>query len=488
MPIRLRIAVFGGLVVALTVVVFGVLVYILVQRNLLSNQDSMLTRRINQGPGPGVLGRFGPDRGRTVIGPDGSTQRVDLPVDLRTSSDTYVELLDPGGSPLISSGEVDGHAPTVRSEVLGRVPPSGELVTSVDVAEHIPVRVAIRRVASSDPSGAGYMLVGQPLGPVTSQLAGLRLVLIGAALLSILMALLASWVVAGRALRPVDRIAETAEEIGRTRDLSRRLPVSTTNDEVSRLSARFNDMLGRLQDAYGRLEESLAAQKRFVADASHELRTPLTTIISNVGLLLKQPDVQVRDQRDALEDIAAESDRMSRLVQELLTLARADAGQHLEMAPVDLGAIAADVCRQVRRLHPGRTIELSGGETATVPGNEDALRQLLWILVDNAIKHSDPDGRVEVAARLDGGEARLTVRDEGEGVAETEVERIFERFYRPDAARAGEGAGLGLAIARWIAEEHGGTVTAANNEGKGATFTVAIPGASELDEPVAAAS
>jgi signal transduction histidine kinase len=289
-------------------------------------------------------------------------------------------------------------------------------------------------------------------------------------------------------LRDVDRIAETAEEIGRTRDLSRRLPVSTTNDEVSRLSARFNDMLGRLQDAYGRLEESLAAQKRFVADASHELRTPLTTIISNVGLLLKQPDVQVRDQRDALEDIAAESDRMSRLVQELLTLARADAGQHLEMAPVDLGAIAADVCRQVRRLHPGRTIELSGGETATVPGNEDALRQLLWILVDNAIKHSDPDGRVEVAARLDGGEARLTVRDEGEGVAETEVERIFERFYRPDAARAGEGAGLGLAIARWIAEEHGGTVTAANNEGKGATFTVAIPGASELDEPVAAAS
>ena len=330
--------------------------------------------------------------------------------------------------------------------------------------------------------------MGQPLGPVANQLAGLRLVLIGAAILSMLIALLASWLVAGRALRPVDRIAETAEEIGRTRDLSRRLPDSTTNDEVSRLSSRFNDMLGQLQDASAGMEESLAAQKRFVADASHELRTPLTTIISNVGLLLKQPNVRAEDQHDALEDIAAESDRMSRLVQELLTLARADSGQHLEMAPVDISAIAADVSRQARKVSNGRTIAYSDPAAIGVNGNEDALRQLLWILVDNGIKHTAPAGRVDVAASRVNGVARLVVRDDGEGIAADHLDHIFERFYRPDEARSGEGAGLGLAIARWIAEEHGGTVSAANNDAGGATFTVEIPSAGEIEEPVAAAA
>ncbi|MDP9324988.1 MAG: HAMP domain-containing histidine kinase [Candidatus Dormibacteraeota bacterium] len=484
MPIRLRIALFGSLVVAFTVLVFGTLVYFLVQRNLYTSQDASLTRRVTSGP---FFGR-GPDRGHILVGPDGTLQRVDLPIDLRTSSDTYVELLSPGGSPLISSGEIDGQAPKVGGDVLNQVPDSGTLLATVEAGKDVPVRVALHKVSAGDPSGAGFVLVGQPMVPVVNQLQGLRLVLIIAAVLSILMALVASWLVAGRALRPVDQIAETAEEIGRTRDLSRRLPASNTNDEVSRLSTRFNDMLGQLEKAYSRLEESLAAQKRFVADASHELRTPLTTIISNAGLLLKQPNVRAEDQRDALEDIAAEGDRMSRLVHELLTLARADSGQHLEMASVDLTSIVADVCRQARKLGEGRTIAFDGGQRLGLSGNEDALRQLMWILVDNGIKHTRRDGRVDVASGLVDGVARLTVSDDGEGIAPEALERIFERFYRPDRARSGEGAGLGLAIARWIAEEHGGTVRAANNPGGGAILTVEIPAAGEIEEPVAAAA
>jgi signal transduction histidine kinase len=485
MPIRLRIALYGGLVVALTVVVFGSLVYFLVQRNLYTGQDATLTHRLTTGP---FFGRNGNDRSRVVVGPDGTVQRVDLPIDLRTSSDSYIELLSPAGTPMISSGEIDGQAPKVSQAVLGQVPSNGSVLATVDAGRDVPVRVAVRRFNPPDPSGAGYLIVGQPLAPVSSQLAGLRLVLLGAAVLSILMALLASWLAAGRALRPVDRIAETAEEIGRTRDLSRRLPESNTNDEVSRLSTRFNDMLGQLQEAYTRLEASLVAQKQFVADASHELRTPLTTIMSNAGLLLKQPNVRAEDQRDALEDIAAEGDRMSRLVQELLTLARADSGQPLEMAPLDLSAVAGDVCRQARRLSEGRAIVFDSATVIGIRGNEDALRQLLWILVDNSIKHTSPSGRVEVAANLVAGAAQLTVRDDGEGIPAEELDRIFERFYRPDRARSGEGAGLGLAIARWIAEEHGGTVTAANNPARGATFTVTIPAAGEIEEPVAASA
>ncbi|HEV3234920.1 MAG TPA: HAMP domain-containing sensor histidine kinase [Candidatus Dormibacteraeota bacterium] len=484
MPIRLRIALFGSLVVALTVLVFGTLVYFLVQRNLYTGQDASLTRRVTSGP---FFGR-GPGRGTIVVGPDGTVQRVDLPIDLRTSSDTYVELLSPTGAPLISSGEIDGQAPKVATDVLNQVPANSTLLATVEPANGVPVRMAVRKVGPGDPSGAGFVLVGQPMVPVVNQLLGLRLVLIIAAVFSILMALVASWLVAGRALRPVDRIAETAEEIGRTRDLSRRLPASNANDEVSRLSTRFNDMLGQLEQAYSLLEESLAAQKRFVADASHELRTPLTTIISNAGLLLNRPNVRAEDQRDAIEDIAAEGDRMSRLVQELLTLARADSGQHLEMAPVDLTSIVADVCRQARKLSEGRTIAFDGGQRLGLKGNEDALRQLMWILVDNGIKHARSDGRVEVTTRLVDGLARLTVSDNGQGIAPDALERIFERFYRPDEARSGEGAGLGLAIARWIAEEHGGTVSAANNPAGGATFTVDIPAAGEIEEPVAAAA
>jgi two-component system OmpR family sensor kinase len=469
MPIRLRLTLFGGIVVALTVVAFGLLVYVFVQRNLVTNQDTVLRQRLQSG----ALSRG--DR-RSVIGPGGGPTRAEVTVDLRTSSDTFVEVLLPSGAPVFSNGEIDGHAPTVDPGVLNQVPASDGLLTTIDAAGNVPVRVAVRRASPNDPTGAGYYLVGQALGPVAGQLAELRLVLIGAAVLSLIGALLASWVVAGRALRPVDRIAETAEEIGRTRDLSRRLPVSGTNDEVSRLSGRFNDMLSQLQDAYGRLEDALAAQQRFVADASHELRTPLTTITSNVGLLLKQRNVRAEDQRDALEDISAESDRMTRLVQELLTLARADAGQHLEMAPVDLATIASDVCRQAGRLNADRRVAYSGKSTLPLQGNEDALRQLLWILVDNGIKHTVDGGRVDVSISHLDERAVLAVRDDGGGIPEADLERIFERFYRPDAARSGDGAGLGLAIARWIVEEHGGRVVAVNNTGgSGATFTVELP-------------
>jgi signal transduction histidine kinase len=205
-------------------------------------------------------------------------------------------------------------------------------------------------------------------------------------------------------------------------------------------------------------------------------------------LLLKQHNLRAEDQHDALEDIAAESDRMSRLVQELLTLARADSGQHLEMAPVNVSAIAADVSRQARKVSNGRTIAYSDPAAIGVNGNEDALRQLLWILVDNGIKHTAQAGRVDVIASRGNGIARLLVQDDGEGIPTDHLDRIFERFYRPDEARSGEGAGLGLAIARWIAEEHGGTVSAANNDAGGATFTVEIPSAGEIEESVAAAA
>jgi two-component system, OmpR family, sensor kinase len=337
------------------------------------------------------------------------------------------------------------------------------------------VRAYIRAWIRPDLGVGGYLIVGQPTFVVDNQLAGLRLFLFLGALLSLITAGSASWLVAGRALRPLDEMASTAEAIGRTQDLSRRLPTTAPNDEVGRLQRSFNQMLGQLEDAYTRLRSALNAQRRFVADASHELRTPLTTIRGNVGLLLKRDDITTEDRAAALHDIAGESERMSRMVQDLLTLARADAGYHLEKAPLDLRPIVQDVSRQAQTLQPTRRIELLDGQAATVRANADAIKQLLWILIDNAFKHTRDDGRIQVELQPGPRWASLVVRDDGTGVAAQDLDRIFERFYQSDASRTGEGTGLGLAIARWIAQEHGGRIYAGNNPQGGARFTVELP-------------
>jgi signal transduction histidine kinase len=235
-------------------------------------------------------------------------------------------------------------------------------------------------------------------------------------------------------------------------------------------------MLQQLQDAYLRIQTALDAQRRFVADASHELRTPLTTIRSNADLIWRRSDIAPQDHQEAVHDIVEESERMSRLVQRLLVLARADAGQHLELNPVDLSGISRDVVRQAQAVYPNRRLELVNGSLVEATGNADALKQLLWILIDNAAKYTSDGGRIGVhLTQPDSRSIRLAVEDDGTGIPAEHLGHIFERFYRADGARSGDGAGLGLAIAQWIVREHGGTVAAGNNPDGGASFTVSLP-------------
>jgi signal transduction histidine kinase len=239
-------------------------------------------------------------------------------------------------------------------------------------------------------------------------------------------------------------------------------------------------MLDELQDAYRGLSTALDVQRRFVADASHELRTPLTTIQGNAGLLAHGPPIAEAVQRAAATDIVEESDRMSRLVDRLLTLARADSGLRLELAPVDLRSVVLDVTRQAAAVHPERAFEVKANLEVNVSGDEDALRQLLWILMDNALRYAR--SAIAVDLTVDSGWARLMVGDDGPGIAVEDRERIFERFYKVDAARSGadaagaaHGAGLGLSIARWITEQHGGRIIADRSAAGGAGFYVDIP-------------
>jgi signal transduction histidine kinase len=462
-PIRGRIALFATGVVAVTVVVFSVLMYVAVYGSLTSQRDASLRQQ-----GERLWLQLASGR---PFRPGGTYPATDL----NTSSAQFVEFSVSPDLPPFSTGSIREQAPVMPESLIKSASPDQWRLDTVKPKDGPLMRVYIRAVGPT-----GYILVGQPLFGIEDQLRGLRLFLLAGVLLSLLGAAAASWLVAGRALRQLDMMASTAEDIGRTQDLSRRLPESGPDDEVGRLQRSFNQMLRQLEDAYHRLQSALVAQRRFVADASHELRTPLTTIRGNVGLLLKRDDITSEDRVAALNDIAGESERMSRMVQDLLTLARADAGYHLEMAPIDLLPILQEVTRQAQTLQPSRRIELVDGVPAPVQGNPDAIRQLLWILVDNAFKHTRDNGRIQL--RLENGQrtARLVVVDDGPGIVKEDLERIFERFYQSDTSRSGEGTGLGLAIARWIAKEHRGQVTAANNPQGGAAFTVELPADSKV--------
>ncbi|MDQ6883815.1 MAG: HAMP domain-containing histidine kinase [Candidatus Dormibacteraeota bacterium] len=461
-PIRGRIALFGAAVVAVTVILFGALVYVTVARSLVAQQDDSLQQqnsyvwKLIESGRPLRLGAVFPAS------------------DLNASSAPFVEIVQTNGQ-TGSTGTINDSVPVLPDSTWQNVPIDHGVARTVRAANGPLLRVYVRAWSSPGANASGYVLVGQPLFGIENLLGGLRLFLIALAFLSLLGAAAVSWLVAGRALRPLVAMASTAEDIGMTQDLSRRLPESAADDEVGRLERSFNQMLRQLEDAYHRLQSALVAQRRFVADASHELRSPLTTIRGNVGLLLKRSDITVDDRLAALNDIAGESERMSRMVQDLLTLARADAGYHLEKSAVDLEPIIQDVSRQAQTLQPSRRVELQDGMPIMVQGNADALKQLLWILVDNAMKHTPDGGRIRMRLGTAGLTAELAVADDGPGIPREDLERVFERFYQADSARSGEGTGLGLAIARWIAEEHGGRVFAGNNPEGGAIFTVQLP-------------
>jgi signal transduction histidine kinase len=333
--------------------------------------------------------------------------------------------------------------------------------------------------------------LARSLADVEATQAHLRFVLALGVVGALVLAGVTGFGLATLALQPIDRLTQAAHEIGEAQDFSRRVSYAGPGDEVGRLAGTFNEMLSRLQASYARIQRALEAQRRFVADASHELRTPLTTIRGNVELLELDEENETADRKEALHDIASEAERMSRLVADLLSLARADAGLHIRREPVDVRPLVEEVCRQVRRTSGDVRVEVGSIPDAAVAGSPDHLKQLLLILLDNARKFSPAGGTIFVSGSLSRGWLRLSVRDEGPGIPEEDQERIFERFHRQDLSRHGEGAGLGLAIARWITAEHDGRLTVQSAPGQGSTFTVAVPvlqdaSPSEPDNDVAA--
>jgi heavy metal sensor kinase len=281
------------------------------------------------------------------------------------------------------------------------------------------------------------------------------------------------WWISGRALRPVGRIIEAARTIGE-QSLSSRLPVPGTQDELQRLSETLNQMLSRIESAFRRITE-------FTADASHELRTPVALIRATAELALRKPR-EVGEYRQALDEVHGETIRTTALIEDLLTLARADAGKEtLDCQPIDLVTVVREAGKQGEKLAAAKNLDFRiDVPAAPVPsyGDPASLRRLLLIVIDNAVKYTR-QGAVEVRLAACGALSEIEVSDTGVGIAAEDVPHVFERFYRADKSRSREsgGAGLGLSIAEWIARAHRGRLEMRSELNRGTTLRITLPGA-----------
>ena len=299
-----------------------------------------------------------------------------------------------------------------------------------------------------------------------------RIVLYSAAPAFLVLAALGGYWLSRRALAPVDQITGAARTIG-AQDLSRRLAVPRASDELQRLANTLNEMLGRLEAAFQRVTQ-------FTADASHELRTPVSVMRTSAELALRKPRSDA-EYREALARILSESERVSRLIDQLLLLARADsAPAALPVVRTDLAAALQAACNEAKVLAESKQLKFEQSipaESVWVLGDAASLQRLFIILLDNAVKYTPAGGEINVRLRCDDGQAVAEIRDSGIGIAPQDLPHIFDRFYRSDRARSREsgGTGLGLAIGRWIADAHRGEIRVESVPAKGSDFEVRIP-------------
>ncbi len=346
--------------------------------------------------------------------------------------------------------------------------PNGSFITINDhVGKYGLLRVLILPVLDNG-QVMGWVQVNQSLQPVQDALKFLLTALIIGTLALGLFAALGGYLLAGRALSPIDHITQTAQKIAGGEDLSARLNLPDSGDEVSRLAATFDAMLARLDGSFRR-------ERQFIADASHELRTPLTAMQAILGVV-REGVRPSSEYRLAMDDLAVETDRLRGLVEDLLRLARGEDSPTLSREPVNLSHLLTDVIDSLRPLAEAKDLALHSQVTEglSINGDMDALIRLFVNLIDNAIKYTE-HGEITVSARAEGNEIIVNVMDTGIGIPPKHLPHIFDRFYRVNPARPSGGAGLGLAIAWQITHFHGGRLEVISTQGQGSVFTVILP-------------
>lgn len=346
---------------------------------------------------------------------------------------------------------------------------SRTLVNTTEVGQ-APVRVVGRPFLDRAGQQLGVVLVSSPLGAIENSNDQLLVITLITACICIGLSIVLGMWLSEHLLEPIEDITKVAASIARTDDLSMRLEWQGPADELGKLTDVFNEMMERLDFLFN-------LQQRFIGDVSHELRTPLTSILGNLELMQRYGYDQ-----SMLDAIYRESGRISRMVDNLLLLARADFGElDVEMYPIDLDRVILDVFEEGMRRVQKRdlTISLQTIEPVEIIGNADRIRQLMLNLVGNAIKFTSDGGSVILSLRKEADHAVFEVQDTGIGISDEDMKRIFERFFQADTSRVQreetDGAGLGLSIARWIVDAHGGTIQVQSALGEGTTFRVQLP-------------
>ena len=451
MTLRARLTLWYAAVLAGVLILFGGAVYVILSVSM--------TRQIEQ-----TLERTADDILRAS---QRSVGGITLLPPLDLTANVYVEVFGADGALVDMSANLSASQTSFDSAQLTAK------VRTFSNAQAGQVHLRVLTVPIVVPPGEriiGYLQLASSLETVVQAREMLLLLLITGGMLAVVAAALVGGATASAALRPLDQVTETALQITRADDLSRRIPRSgPANDEVGRLILAFNESLERLEHLF-------ETQRRFLADVSHELRTPLTSIRGNVDLIRRmgKPDPE------SLDAITSEVDRMTRMVQDLLLLAQAETGKlPLASAVVELDTLMLEVYQQAKILAQDKVaVHIGREDQARVLGDRDRLKQVLLNLVGNALEYTPPGGRVTLALSCVEDWARLTVSDTGPGIPQDELPHIFERFYRIDRSRrrtAAGGAGLGLSIAYWIIRSHQGRLEVASEVGRGSTFSMWLP-------------
>ena len=462
MPIRWRLTLFIALVIGAILLLLGISLYYMNKSALLANIEDTARRHATAAARTLESGKRLSDAYVEQLTLDGAV------VIIRTDSGRILRTVN-----LPEEGEIEGEIDDVvwREAIDSEKPASGVANISDDP-------YYVQAVPVDPPSGPARVVeAGKAYEPIEEALEVFGTVLVAGIGAAFILSIGGAYFLARAALRPVDAVTSAARQMGEG-DLSKRLPVTNPKDEVGRLTITINGLLSRLESALARREEALERQRRFTAEASHELRTPLTSIGGHARMLDEW--ALEKDQQRAKQSVGAirrEAKRMGDLVESLLALTRGDEGAPPEVGRYDLAAVAEEAVQTARVAGNGKvSVEYAPPKRGVVATfDRDGVLQLAVILLDNAVKYTPEGGKVTVRVREGDGQAELEVSDTGIGIPEAQLPLIFERFYRADPSRTTGGAGLGLSIARQIAEAHGGTIEVSSKPGEGSTFTLLLP-------------
>jgi signal transduction histidine kinase len=435
-----------------------------------------------------VVGRLASDRLRNDFEDElrGAASELAVDIELRPAAEFgQIDYDGPDLTEYAMAGDASAQIVFATGQPLHRTPNAPDMgPPTTGVQSYEGFDVATFPILNDSGTPPAFIQYARSRDDLDATVDRLWLLLVGGVVAGTALAALAGLAVASRAMRPIASLTAAAREIASTRDPSRRIPESERDDEVAELARTLDAMLRELDAARSEAQVMMQAQREFIADASHELRTPLTSILANLELLHEQLTEHERAgaQGEMVDSALASSQRMRRLIADLLLLARADAGRTGARRRLDLSEIAGSALAEVRPVATGHELTFTGREPVPVDGDADELHRLTVNLLDNAIRHTPEGTSVELSVARRDGSAVLDVRDDGPGIPEADREGVFKRFARvggPADVAADSGTGLGLAIVKAVAGSHGGGVEAGSSPAGGARFTVTLPAAGE---------